>query len=489
VAADRGTIDRRGLAAAHPVTVSGIDPGSPLTVGNGELCFTVDATGLQTWPGLYPVPGPDGDPDRDPDPSPPGTLLSTLSSRGWHSLPGGADYDISHCLRPYATPRGPVPYVDLSRELGAPDASDITPEEAWLRGNPHRLDLLRMGLMVPGLSSPGWRAPDPGEARAFVQELDLWTGVIGSTFRLSDSPVAAASCCYPTRDVIAVRIVSPLLAAGRLAVRLAFPYGSAAWANAAGWSRPDAHETAVRGGDGGYVITRSLDGRLAYRGRAAGPLGYDAVEAAARDWWAAFWSRGAVVDLQRRIMLSQYLTAVNCAGSLPPPETGLTTASWSGKFHVEMRWWHSAHFALWGRPDLLERSLSWYARILPAARLTAARQGYAGARWPKQCGPDGRETPSPISPFLLWQQPHPVYLAELARLAGTPDAVERYADVVLESARFMVSSARARTGTPAGRRRRRPGETAGPRRCLRGGRSWATGTGRPPGAGTSRRSR
>jgi ABC-2 type transport system permease protein len=44
---------------------------------------------------------------------------------------------------------------------------------------------------------------------------------------------------------------------------------------------------------------------------------------------------------------------------------------------------------------------------------TAKRQGYAGVRWPKQVGPDVRESPSPIGPFLVWQQPHPIFLAEL----------------------------------------------------------------------------
>ena len=62
-------------------------------------------------------------------------------------------------------------------------------------------------------------------------------------------------------------------------------------------------------------------------------------------------------ELERRIVLSQYLTAIQCAGSLPPQETGLTCNSWEGKFHLEMHWWHAAHFALWDRLPLLERSL------------------------------------------------------------------------------------------------------------------------------------
>ena len=56
------------------------------------------------------------------------------------------------------------------------------------------------------------------------------------------------------------------------------------------------------------------------------------------------------VELERRVVLSQYLTRVNSAGSTPPQETGYTLNSWYGKYHHEMRWWHQAHFALWQRP-------------------------------------------------------------------------------------------------------------------------------------------
>ena len=112
-------------------------------------------------------------------------------------------------------------------------------------------------------------------------------------------------------------------------------------------------------------------------------------------------------------MLSQYLTAIQCAGSRPPQETGLTCNSWYGKSHLEMHWWHGVHFALWDRLELLERSLPWYESILPMAAGTAKLQGYAGARWPKMVGPDGRESPSNVGVFLIWQQPHPIYYAEL----------------------------------------------------------------------------
>jgi len=169
--------------------------------------------------------------------------------------------------------------------------------------------------------------------------------------------------------------------------------------------------------------------------------------------WEEFWSGGGAIDLsasrdprakelERRIVLSQYLTAIQCAGSTPPQETGLTCNSWYGKFHLEMHWWHAAHFPLWGRAALLERSMEWYIKILPQARLKAREQGYRGARWPKMVGPEGRDSPSPIGPLLIWQQPHPIALAELLYRAHPDHAtLLKYADVVFESAEFMASYA------------------------------------------------
>lgn len=117
--------------------------------------------------------------------------------------------------------------------------------------------------------------------------------------------------------------------------------------------------------------------------------------------------------------------------------------SWHGKHHLEMHWWHAAHFAMWGRSAMFERSLTYYTKILPRAQEAAKHQGYAGARWPKMTDPQGRESPSSVGVFLIWQQPHPIYYAELAyRATPTRETLERYADVVDETAKFMASYAR-----------------------------------------------
>jgi hypothetical protein len=112
-----------------------------------------------------------------------------------------------------------------------------------------------------------------------------------------------------------------------------------------------------------------------------------------------------------------------------------------------MHWWHAAHFPLWGRAALLERSMGYYHRILPAARETARLQGCAGARWPKMTDPGGRESPSPVGVFLVWQQPHPIFLAELLHRADPrPETLRRHAALVAESADFMASFAADRGG-------------------------------------------
>jgi hypothetical protein len=174
-------------------------------------------------------------------------------------------------------------------------------------------------------------------------------------------------------------------------------------------------------------------------------------QTAVTDHWRNFWTNGGAIDLslskdprwkelERRIVLSEYLTAIQCAGDFPPQETGLTYNSWEGKFHLEMHWWHAAHFALWNRAPLLERSLDYYHNIMPRAREIAARQGYAGIRWPKMTDPTGYDSPSSVGPFLIWQEPHPIFFAELCYRAH-PDyaTLKQFRDVIKQTADFMAS--------------------------------------------------
>ena len=51
-----------------------------------------------------------------------------------------------------------------------------------------------------------------------------------------------------------------------------------------------------------------------------------------------------------------------------------------------MRFWHQAHFPLWGNPELLDVSNAFYFDLLPNATSLARFMGWKGARWLKMLG-------------------------------------------------------------------------------------------------------
>ena len=443
-------IDRKRLVQRHNPTLTEFNPRAPLSVGNGEFAFTADLTGLQTFPEAY-----EG-----------GIPLCTQSQWGWHSFPVPKGLE-SATLRL-------AMYDTYGREVGYPTKSEGQKELFdWLRENPHRLHLGRIGLRL-----------DRAEVSETRQTLDLWTGILTSSFRVKGQPVTVRTCCHPSLDLLVVEIESR----EPLTVLFDFPYASPRM-NAADWTSVGAHKTVVVSREAGeFSLRRELDNDRYYvsivpHGKAemeqAGPhlfhlrgwgqfgwvcqfspqgvrlTGTAPAEAflASERHWSGFWQGGAAVDLEgskdprakeleRRMVLSQYLTAIQCSGSRPPQETGLTCNSWYGKFHLEMHWWHAAHFALWGRTPLLWKSMLWYRQILPMALAKARSQGYEGARWPKMVGPEGRDSPSPVGPLLIWQQPHPICLAELC-FQSMPwrEILEIYAPLVFETAHFMASYA------------------------------------------------
>jgi hypothetical protein len=463
-------LDRRALVARHsPVLRSGDD--AVLSVGNGSFAAGVDRTGTQTFSG----------------PGSAETRLNTLAEWGWHTRPGDPPASWESLLRSYATPRGQAPFMDLD----APGGTEAPgPGAAWFRENPHKVSLLRFALVDRSTGRP----PAPVEIDAAEQQLDLWTGTIRSRFRYRGRTCEVLSTADPHRDALALRLDAP-----GLDLVLTFPYGTGDWDRAAAWGLPDAHSTVVDGdrirrrlddlsydviirgarpiaegahriavrhrpGDGSSEPCGPLDvvlelvplvaPTIALHGRPEQPSRERLEGAGVRERAAAFWSEhwestgaldlGSTEDpraseLERRAVLSRYIQRVHAAGVMPPAETGLLANSWRGKFHLEMHWWHAAHFALWGDAPSLRRSLDFYAAALPIARATAARQHCRGARWPKQIGPDLRESPSDIGPFLLWQQPHPIHLAELLRRAEPRSAADpMLQEIVEETALCLV---------------------------------------------------
>jgi hypothetical protein len=220
------------------------------------------------------------------------------------------------------------------------------------------------------------------------------------------------------------------------------------WSGEATLASQGAHRFVLQGG--GEVLEAVCQfGEMALRNL---PTFRESARASAAHW-KRFWMEGGAIDLsestdtraqvlENRTVLSLYQTAIHCAGSWPSAETGLLCNSWYGKFHLEMHWWHSVHFAAWNRFHLFERSQGIYRIMLRSARELARSQGYRGARWPKMAGPDGHDSPSPVGPLLIWQQPHPIYYAEQCyRERPTRQTLERWDDIVSETADFMASYA------------------------------------------------
>jgi hypothetical protein len=461
-------IDRHALVMRHDVVLTNFDANNPLSVGNGGFAFTVDATGLQTFPEAFENTIP----------------LGTLSDWGWHTIPNTNGWSIDNFrFKEFTNLNGRlVPYADVP-------GNKMTPEAKWLRENPHRLHLGQIGFVLK--KSDGSPA-QTNDLTDILQTLDLWNGEITSHFKFDGEPVEVETVCAPKADAIAVRVESPLLKSQRLAIQIHFPYGTGD-VKTADWSQPGAHETILTQPKSNEAeFARKLDNDV-YFAAADWTEGatltntakhqfeimpgenLDALEftcafspekltaknlpafaqtkIAAQKNWNNFWLTGGAIDLsgskdprwfelERRIVLSQYLTAIQDAGKNPPQETGLTYNTWEGKFHLEMHFWHEAQFALWNRLPLLEKSLDYYQKILPRAEGTAQKQGYAGARWPKMTNPNGAESPSPVGPFLVWQEPHPIFYAELCWREHRDQAtLEKYREIVFQTADFMASYA------------------------------------------------
>lgn len=469
-------IDRFGVVSRHNPRLTRIDPVSPLTVGNGNFAFTADVTGLQSLYEEYKA----------------GLPLCTMSVWGWHSEPAscpGGSYTLDDLVM--------TEFEKDGRKFRYPKRKAEGNEEVyeWLRKNPHRLNLGRVGFLYRGREL---KEADLSEIR---QELFLYEGRLESSFKLGGARTEVHTAADSEEASLAIRVKTDLFVSGELKILFAFPYGSPDY-TASDWERGELHETSiVRREEKSLTLERRLNQtvyrvKLDWEGDAAteeeevcrhrllfcpcseeitftvrfldcedGPKedqseeGAGAVFARAGAWWKNFWEKGGIADfsgstdrrafeLERRIVLSNYLLAVNSCGNAPPQETGLTANSWYGKMHLEMYLWHCGWLPLWNHTDLLERSLSWYLEHLEEARENAARNGFRGARWPKMVALGGIDCPSAVAPLLIWQQPHLIFMLELAyRQNPNTEFLKKYWILVKESADFMADFAEYREET------------------------------------------
>jgi len=244
-----------------------------------------------------------------------------------------------------------------------PAQSDIS---TWLIQNPQRVNLARVGFDFGG------KTVSEAQLSRTSQTLDLWTGRISSSFVYDGQAVEVETYSHPRKDVIGIRVKSTLLTTGSLRLFLDFPYPTRNKFDApfVGVLNDTAHHrVSGRFTDQTAKITHNLDGSRYYiaaqwdgQGQVVGPssgqtrhvltfsdsdlkiaigfsptedmamASYSDVVAASEGAWKEYWEDGAFIDLtgikssnatelQRRIILSQYLMMVNSASSNPPQGT------------------------------------------------------------------------------------------------------------------------------------------------------------------------
>ncbi|MBO9657393.1 MAG: hypothetical protein J7527_01065 [Chitinophagaceae bacterium] len=462
-------IDREKLVRRHNPVIHSADTLASLTVGNGSFAYTVDVTGLQSFPKEY---------ER-------GIPLGTQSEWGWHNFIDAVGYKREEAIRNYTLNGRQIGYtVQINSQARKKAVSE------WFRQNPHRLQLGNLGFVL--LKKDGSNA-QLSDVKNIRQQLDLWTGEVKTHFTIDGTTVDVSTVCHGTEDVVAASVRSALIREGRLKVQILFPYPTGQWTDAGtNWSDENKHRSAILlSHSNGAVLQHRLDTTKYYIGldwsgeamvnekkqhqfevtptSNSDSFSFSAKFNSERDFnslpsyaesklsseqeWTSFWRSGGAIDfagskdtraneLERRIILSQYQLRVQEAGAFPPQETGLTYNSWFGKPHLEMHWWHAAQYALWGRPQLLEKSMGWYAQVADKAKAIAKRQGFEGIRWQKMTDHSGDETPSSVGAFLIWQQPHFIYFAELIYRNRKDKAVlDKYKDLVFGTADFMASFA------------------------------------------------
>ncbi|KAI3548807.1 hypothetical protein CSPX01_02830 [Colletotrichum filicis] len=477
-----GSIDRqRVVSQFNVVRTSLIDNNTtPLQVGNGNFAFNVDNTGMQTF-----------------------LPFNTLSSWAWHndSLPTNGEKLSDYTGVPMLTHGRNVSY-DI------PD-SKLPQVSQWLIGNPNRINLGRIGLKFKGKTLSAAEIAEPR------QELNLWSGIITSTFKIDGNAVKVVTQGDFATDAVTFQIESDLVSSGDLNIELDFPYPpihttkykyevfagvydfplnhttrivnscgrsdlahiyhelqetsyfvNLRWPHEApldlsrdepeGSDKVNAHRYTLFPVGGTNQTATSLTFTADFSPQKQDPRPPADIQDESIAEWHDYWNEGGFVDLtlssnpnatelQRRIILSQYHVRVNSAASgQSPQESGLMNNGWYGKFHMEMVIWHDAHWVTWGRKKYFDNIFpEIYEILLPSSLARAKSQGWEGARWPKMTELEtGVSSPGGINGLLLWQQPHPMYLAELAyQSSPTDDTLKQWDAVLTATADYLASYA------------------------------------------------
>ncbi|RSL74387.1 hypothetical protein CEP53_000283 [Fusarium sp. AF-6] len=445
---------------------------TPLQVGNGNFAFGVDTTGMQTY-----------------------LPFNTMSVWAWHNdtEPEGAPIDAYTGVPKLTHGR------NVSYDIPDPNLPDVS---QWLIGNPNRINLGRIGLRYKDATLAAEQISNTH------QELDLWSGVITSTFTVDGTKVKVVTQADFDSDAVTFEIESKLIDSGKLKVEFDFPYppihttkykyevfvgvydfpanhttkqvrgskkdtahiyhdlGTKYYVNLRWPSKAPLELKRLESEDSTaitahrYILSPDDGSTISFTAHFSPEKRVPDLPSTIRKRnsaeWHEYWKRGGFIDLtastnpnatelQRRIVTSQYHVRVNSAATgESPQESGLMNNGWYGKFHMEMVVWHNAHWVSWGRDKFFHNIFpALYEKLLPTSFARAEGMGWEGARWPKMTETiTGRSSPGGINAYLLWQQPHPMYMAMLAyKSQPTRKTLKRWDPILEASADYMASYA------------------------------------------------
>lgn len=434
------------LVEENSISLYSIDEESPLTVGNGDIAYTFDVTGFQSLADEY---------QKIP--------LNTMSQWGWHCSP--PFFTEENLQKNEYSSRGKRVYYAAYPQKNEESIFNS------LRENPHKFNLFRFGLTNIKKS----------DISSIYQKLNIYKGIAESSYILQGKKVEVKTCCSPSSDTLSFDAKG---IQNNFCFKFSYPgSNSVGWGN--GYFKLEVEKSSItyiadntsfritifsntsftlykstqsecilHFDDETFSFTLSVEpislyGDYSYikENTKAIDTGFMNHFTECENWWNSYWNASKIFapekEITRRCILSQYLLVSQCAGSLPPQETGLTMNSWYGRFHLEMYPLHLVWLAEYGHPELLEKSFRWFLSIQDKAEKYAKENGYEGMRWPKMSSYLGDNSPSSIAVFLLWQQPHVIYIAEeLYKHSSDKERIlNTYWPLVKGTADFMVSFA------------------------------------------------
>ena len=388
-----------------------IDSKNPVTIGNGDFAITLDQTGTQSLYETY----------KD-------IPLSTMSNKNWF-------YKDKKNIKPS--------YVDGKAYMLF--NLDNDPNYQTNRQYPFKYSFMQILLYDND------KLIDINNIKDVKQELDLYKGIVTSSFNYKEKINKTTSFIYQDHDEFNFKLQSDNL---NLALKFNYPsytkngYRLDILPNVLVkedritllYDDKNSLSFKLKSSSNYQIVENTLifdDNNVSFS------LALDEIKEGKLldDFWKC--DNGIIIDneeLVKKMVLSKYLLHVNSTGIYPPQESGLTYNCWNSKFHLEMHLIHSLWNIYNNHVGDLVKSFDYYLSIMPSSLKRASLNGYKGLRFPKMTGPDGEDSPSNIGPLLIWQAPHILFmLQEIYYLYNKENIIKKYEPLISGTIDFMIS--------------------------------------------------